>query len=163
MKHTNLLYIVGLTIFLVACSGPEAPSFQGLKDLKVKSANLHMVNLVGKAVYNNPNAVGGSLTYSDVKIKVNDVLVTHAVQNESISIPASSEFEVPIDLAIDLDKLKEAKGDGKLLDAFSNVLKRNILLEYEGYVTVKLAGISVDIPVDYKEKVDVGLLYAEAD
>lgn len=96
--------------FTIGCSKPSAPSFENLENLKIVSANKTKIVMSGKAIYNNPNNISGTLTHSNVKIIVNGVEVTEIDQNQSIEVPKSSDFTVPVNFPlIHRDYLKKIK------------------------------------------------------
>lgn len=158
-NYITALFTIGTLLFITGCSeGPQSPDFINLKNVKVKSANMTKVVLSGDAVFNNPNAIAGKLTKTNIHIKINDVDITDIEQSVSIDVPKSSDFVVPVNFSFNPKKLS-SENDGFLKNALRSFLNKDLTVEYAGDVTVEVLGISFDVPVEYTEKVSVGLNY----
>ncbi|MFT4875983.1 MAG: LEA14-like dessication related protein [Bacteroidia bacterium] len=136
--------------------GPKSPSFINLDNVKILSANARKVVLQGDAIFNNPNAIAGKLTKTDIHIKINDVDITDIEQTTSIDVPKNSNFTVPVNFSFNPKKLTQ-DNDGFLQNAIKSFLSNELTIEYAGYVTIEVLGIGFDVPIDYTEKVSLGL------
>ncbi|MBT8327850.1 MAG: hypothetical protein KJP21_09005 [Bacteroidia bacterium] len=154
---TFTILLFGLT---TGCSGPSSPSFETLEELKVVSASADKVVLEGKAVYHNPNNITGMLTKTEMKIFINDVEVTEINQNHSIAVPKASDFKVPVSFQFNPKKLRE-ENKGFLRNALKTFLNKKMEVHYKGFVTIEVLRMSFDVPVDYSEKVSLGLRYED--
>lgn len=143
---------------LFACSGPQAPSFENLENLKVVSANKSKVVMSGKAIYHNPNEIAGTLTHSNIKIIVNGVEVTEIDQEHSIDVPKANDFTVPVYFSFNPSNLLQ-ENKGFLKNALKSFIDKKLEVQYVGDVTVKVMGVEFDVPVDYTEKVSFGMKY----
>lgn len=153
------LLTIGTLLLTSGCTdGPQTPDFTNLKNVKITSANLNKMVLSGDAVFNNPNAIGGKLTKTDIHIKVNDVDITDIQQNVSIDVPKNSDFSVPVNFSFNPKKLA-SDNKGFLKNALKSFVNKDLTVEYNGSVTVEVLGMSFDVPVEYTEKVSVGLNY----
>lgn len=158
MKSIQHTWLWICLIALSACSGLSAPSFVGMEEVKIRSAGVKTMKFVGKAVYNNPNPIGGTLVHTNIKIFVDDVEVTEIDQENKTAIPANSDFQIPVEFSfnpkvlVNNEKLKV----GKLL---RRILKDGIDVKYDGTVTISIKGIEFDVPIHYKEKVSYGVKY----
>lgn len=153
-----LFTLVSLTLTIGCTEGPETPAFTNLKNVKVVSANLNKMVLSGDAVFNNPNSIGGKLTKTNIHIKVNDVDITDIQQNISVEVPKNSDFNIPVQFSFNPKKLA-SENQGFLKSALKSFLNKDLTVEYDGYVTVEVLGVAFDVPVEYTEKVSVGLNY----
>jgi LEA14-like dessication related protein len=142
--------------------GPKSPSFINLDNVKIVSANASKVVLQGDAIFNNPNAIAGNLTKTDIHIKINNVDITDIEQNTSIEVPKNSNFIVPVNFSFNPKKLTQ-DNDGFLQNAIKSFLSNELAIEYAGYVTIEVLGIGFDVPVDYTEKVSLGLNFEDVD
>tara|TARA_B110000495_G_C22657505_1_gene389420 strand:+ start:238 stop:657 length:420 start_codon:yes stop_codon:yes gene_type:complete len=136
--------------------GPKSPSFINLDNVKIISANARKVVLQGDAIFNNPNAIAGKLIKTDIHIKINDVNITDIEQTTLIDVPKNSNFTVPVNFSFNPKKLTQDK-DGFLQNAIKNFLSNELTIEYAGCVTIEVLGIGFDVPIDYTEKVSLGL------
>jgi LEA14-like dessication related protein len=136
--------------------GPKSPSFINLDNVKILSANSRKVVLQGDAIFNNPNAIAGKLIKTDIHIKINDVDITDIEQTTSIDVPKNSNFTVPVNFSFNPKKLTK-DNDGFLQNAIKSFLSNELNIEYAGCVTIEVLGIGFDVPIDYTEKVSLGL------
>jgi LEA14-like dessication related protein len=136
--------------------GPKSPSFITLDNVKIISANARKVVLQGDAIFNNPNAIAGKLIKTDIHIKINDVDITDIEQTTSIDVPKNSNFTVPVNFSFNPKKLTK-DNDGFLQNAIKSFLSNELNIEYAGCVTIEVLGIGFDVPIDYTEKVSLGL------
>ena len=136
--------------------GPKSPSFINLDNVKILSAKARKVVLQGDAIFNNPNAIAGKLTKTDIHIKINDVNITDIEQTTLIDVPKNSNFTVPVHFSFNPKKLTQ-DNDGFLQNAIKSFLSNELTIEYAGYVTIEVLGIGFDVPIDYTEKVSLGL------
>ena len=148
---------IGSLILISGCmGGPKSPSFINLDNVKILSANARTVVLQGDAIFNNPNAIAGKLTKTDIHIKINDVDITDIEQTTSIDVPKNSNFTVPVNFSFNPKKLTK-DNDGFLQNAIKSFLSNELNIEYAGCVTIEVLGIGFDVPIDYTEKVSLGL------
>ena len=148
---------IGSLILISGCmGGPKSPSFINLDNVKILSANARKVVLQGDSIFNNPNAIAGKLTKTDIHIKINDVDITDIEQTTSIDVPKNSNFTVPVNFSFNPKKLTQ-DNDGFLQNAIKSFLSNELTIEYAGYVTIEVLGIGFDVPIDYTEKVSLGL------
>lgn len=145
---------------LSSCSGPKSPDFVGLKNVQIDYNVQNKLNLKALAVYNNPNLIGGNLSRTDMKLFIDGVEVSHIQQEESIAIPAQSDFEIPVNITIDPIKLQQ-ENEGLLRNVLKQVLNNDLELRYAGKVYVSIVDREFGIPVDYSEKIKLGLTYEE--
>ena len=136
--------------------GPKSPSFINLDNVKILSANARKVVLQGDAIFNNPNAIAGKLIKTDIHIKINDVDITDIEQTTLIDVPKNSNFTVPVNFSFNPKKLTK-DNDGFLQNAIKSFLSNELNIEYAGCVTIEVLGIGFDVPIDYTEKVSLGL------
>lgn len=136
--------------------GPKSPSFINLDNVKIVTANASRVVLQGDAIFNNPNAIAGKLTKTDIHIKINDVDITDIEQTTLINVPKNSNFTVPVNFSFNPEKLVQ-DNEGFLQNAIKSFLSNELTIEYAGYVTIEVLGIGFDVPIDYTEKVSLGL------
>jgi len=136
--------------------GPKSPSFINLDNVKIVTANASRVVLQGDAIFNNPNAIAGKLTKTDIHIKINDVDITDIEQTTLVDVPKNSNFTVPVNFSFNPEKLVQ-DNEGFLQNAIKSFLSNELTIEYAGYVTIEVLGIGFDVPIDYTEKVSLGL------
>ena len=152
MKH-RIIYLF-LSFSLMACSGPKEPVCERVENIRpVKKGKLEYT-LSADIVMSNPNSIGAKLMKTDLDIYVNDVKIGKANQRIFTEVGANEEFKIPVKCTFGLkDILKDQNNSlGGLLNAFA---EKKVDLRYEGSVTLKLAGIEFDVPVDYEQEVSL--------
>jgi LEA14-like dessication related protein len=158
MKKFSVITFISLLIgFTSGCSEkPESPYFIKLENVKVVSASLTKVVLSGDAVFNNPNALSCELTKTNIHIRVNDVDITDINQDISIALPRNSNFTLPVYFSFNPKQLS-SENNGFLKNAIKSFLNKEITVEYQGDITVKVLGVHFDVPIAYSETVSLRL------
>ena len=152
-SHRYTLLLVLSLFFASACQKVkfQQPTFQTIEGINLQSITSTGVELKAMAVFNNPNAMGLTLTYTDLNIMVEGKQLAKIVQAQSIKVPAKSDFSVPVDVRV---TPKQLWGDG-----FSALIgKKDLTVRYQGYVTVGAIGIKVNVPIDYQDKLSINLM-----
>jgi LEA14-like dessication related protein len=157
MKNCSTLFLVSLVLaFTSGCSyTPKTPDFINLKNVQVSAVNINKVVLRGDAIFNNPNPVAGTLTKTNIHIKVNEVDITDIEQSTSIEVPKNSEFTVPVTFSFN-PKLLSSENEGFFKSALKNFLNKELTVDYAGDVTIEVLGIGFDVPVAYTQQVSLG-------
>lgn len=152
MKNILGLLLLSFILF-TACEGPKDIVFKNMTNVRVTDYSKKMLTLEADVVLNNPNLASVKLVGADVLLSVEGVEVGRAVQTvESVTIPAMSDFAVPLSTQFPLKKL----GKGGILGTALTVLtKKKLEVQYKGKVTVRVMDVDFDIPVDYKREIDV--------
>ncbi len=155
MKRFIFSTIILSLAFLFSCSGPEAPVFQKLENVKFKSASIGKWNFVltADAVFNNPNPVGAEMTALDLDLFINGKKVSDITQNVTATIGGSTEFQLPIEIDV---PMKEVFKDIKL-DLTDILKKQSVEYELKGTATVSVAGVKVKVPIEYEDKEEIKL------
>jgi hypothetical protein len=82
--------------------------------------------------------------------------ITDIEQTTSIDVPKNSNFTVPVNFSFNPKKLTQ-ENEGFLQNAIKSFLSNELVIDYSGYVTIEVLGIGFDVPIDYTEKVSLGL------
>jgi hypothetical protein len=145
--------------FSIACgNAPQSPTFLRLNKVKIKSVGLTNVAISGEAIFNNPNAIGGKLTKTNIHIKVNNKDITDIQQNVSVNIPKNNDFTIPINFSFNPKEITNNE-KGFFKNTFKAFLNKDLEVDYYGSITVNMLGINFEVPIDYSEKVSLDLKY----
>lgn len=154
----SFLFSLGLLsfLFITACDGPKKPEFTKMENVKFRSvifAGTPSVSLTGDAVFNNPNAIGATVTEVDLDVYINDKMATHVHQNMSVEVPANSAFRLPLEMDISLAKLMQ---DGK---SQMDLILKSKKLQYKlvGDIKIGLGSVEFKVPVEYADEKAVSL------
>ncbi|MFT4521487.1 MAG: LEA14-like dessication related protein [Bacteroidia bacterium] len=158
LMHKLKLFGFGLVFILFAqsCSLPKTPDFERLEKLRIVSKNKNLVTISAEAVYMNGNDFGGRLKEVDMNIIVEGVKVTHLNQDKDIDIQPKKEFRIPITFTVDLNDIFK-KNEDFLKQALKSMVKEEIEILYKGTLKVTLLNTDLKIPVNFSEKLHVGL------
>lgn len=137
----------------VACKAPEAPDFQGIRNMKVDVEGLSGARINGDAVFFNPNDRKITLKNVDVEISVEGKKVKDIAREFDIIAEPNSEVTVPIDVTLTLQDLNM----NLLSTAMSMLNGEEKKVRYKGKARVKMYGFSFNVPFDYEDDVTISL------
>ena len=103
--------------------------------------------LKANAIFYNPNSVRGRLKKIDVEIFVNGKKAACVDQSLKTSIPAQSEFRVPLEVKLALKEL------GVMDTIFGMIGGRKFKIRYKGSLRLTYRGLPINVPVDYEDEV----------
>jgi LEA14-like dessication related protein len=141
-----LLYLILPCICLLsACEMPKEPTFKKIQNLKFDGFGEGKINISGDALFNNPNAFGGTLTGTELDVFIDGEKSGHISQREQIAVPAQSDFSVPIRGAL--------ASQGLLGKALSFLTKKEMKARFNGYITIKALEVEFKVPVNYEQPI----------
>lgn len=153
MKHLFLLLLASTLLLFTACENIQKPTFQKLRNVKVKDITSTEVILTADAILHNPNPLGLTLAGTNIDIFIEGEKMGKAEQTAKSSIPAQNDFTVPIIAKIPLKAFKK----DLLGTALSILGSKKMDVQYKGTVTLEALDIEVDVPIDETEKVKIAL------
>ena len=148
----SIFYLLVATLFtgLLACEGPKKPELRDVRDVRVISFSNEKVEVEANAIIYNPNIIDLEITGADIKFTVNDVPSTDIVQLKNTVIPSDKEVGIPMRATF---SPKDAlKSGGNLL---SMLVTQKATVKYQGDFTVKVGGISFEVPIDQQKQLDL--------
>lgn len=147
------IMILLLTASLWSCSSPQEPEFLRLEQIKATNISTTKINFTGEAVFYNPNAIGGSLTSTDILVTTNGIEVATISQDKTTSIPANAEFSVPVHFNTSPEKIFGDDTKSILSGVINALLKKSVDLQFKGKVHFKIGGIPFKTDIDIEEEV----------
>lgn len=136
-------------LLLVLWSGCKAPDqdivLRQIKDVVVDATSDPM--LKANAIFYNPNNVRGKLKKIDVEIFVNGKKAASVDQSLKTSIPAQSEFTVPLEVKLAIKEM------GVMDTLFGMIGGRTFKIHYKGSLRLLYRGLPIKVPVDYEDEV----------
>lgn len=139
--------VVLLLLFLVSgCRKPEEDIvLRHIRDVVVDAASGPV--LKANAIFYNPNNMRGRLKKIDVEIFVNGKKAASVEQTLKTSIPAASEFTVPLEVTLAIKEL------GLMDTIFGMIGGKTFEVHYKGSLRLSYHGFPINVPVDYKDDV----------
>ncbi len=151
MKY--FILVLAATFLLAGCDGPASPEYVEIRNMKFKGIKNKNIKLVADAVFSNPNNFGVKITQMECDVFVDGKKSAFVQQELESTMPANSEFSVP--LKIDVPVKKAFKGLGMAIGGIFK--KKKALVRMTGFIRVKMAGVGMKIPFDYEEEYQVKL------
>jgi LEA14-like dessication related protein len=132
---------------LVSCVPKEQLVLRSVRDITVESDSVGKTLLKGVAVFYNPNSIRMTLREINVEVFINGKKSAHADQKLSAKIPANNTFSLPLEVQISLKEFG-------LLDTLMGLLGgRKYEIRYEGYVRVRVHGMMIKVPIQFKDQI----------
>jgi len=102
----KLLFIfLGLTFFLSSCKSVLEPTVERIEDVDIVEMTKSKLELNAFMVLKNPNGFELDLDNADLKVYVDDIELAQIDQTYETTMPKEGEFNMPININMDLDKL----------------------------------------------------------
>lgn len=146
-NYSKLIRFSLLAYLVVSCVPKEPVVFKSVNNLTVDVGLTGEPVLKGDAIFYNPNKIQTKLKEINVEILVDGKKAAFVDQNMDLLVKAKSDFTVPIEAKLDLNKFG-------LLDAvigFFGGKRYQVLLV--GYLRVTVHGVSIKVPVKYNEEI----------
>lgn len=145
MKFTNFLFL--LVMLFSTCVPDEQVVLRSIKDVVVDAGEGGNARLTAVAIFYNPNRVRMKLKEINVEVLVEGKKSAHAEQKFNVDIPTQAEFSVPLEVQLSLK-------DMGLLDTLLSLFGgKKYEIRYVGYIRVKVHGITLKVPIDYKDEI----------
>ena len=143
---TRLLGVLMLAL-VISCVPKDQIVFKGVKNISVREGSGTDPELTADAFFYNPNNVKMKLKEINVDVLVNGKRSAQVRQDIKLDIPAQGDFQVPLVARLSLKELG-------LLDTIFNLLGgKKYEVEYAGFIRVAVHGVTIKVPVKYKEEI----------
>ena len=141
--------LVAVLVMLVIAAGCQKPDqeivLRHINDVVLDATSEPM--LKANAIFYNPNKMRGRLKKIDVEIFVNGKKAASVEQTFKTSIPAVSEFTVPLEVRLAIKDL------GVMDTIFGMIGGKTFEVHYKGSLKLSYRGFPINVPVDYKDDV----------
>jgi len=148
IQKTSLSILLLLLVTLQSCQKPDQDIvLRQVRDVVVDASSEPI--LKANAVFFNPNDVRGRLKKIDVEIFVDGKKAASVDQEMKTSIPAQSEFTVPLEVKLAIKEL------GIMDTLFGMIGGKTFKIHYKGSLKLSYRGLPITVPVDYKDDVKI--------
>jgi LEA14-like dessication related protein len=142
----NLITLLVVFVFVAGCKKPDQDIvLRHINDVVLDATSGPM--LKANAIFFNPNDVRGRLKKIDVEIFVNGKKAASVEQELKTTIPAASEFTVPLEVKLAIKEL------GVMDTIFGMIGGKTFEVHYKGSLKLSYRGFPINVPVDYKDDV----------
>ncbi len=146
MNKKSIFFFLLALLSVTGCKKPDQEIvLRKVRDVVVDATSDPM--LKANAIFYNPNSVRGRLKKIDVEIFVNGKKAASVAQSLKTSIPAQSEFTVPLEVKLALKEL------GVMDTIFGMIGGRKFKIRYKGSLRLTYRGLPINVPVDYEDEV----------
>ncbi len=148
-RSLKKLVFVLVVFTLYSCHDPEDVEFVSITNVNVTGTEGRFIMVNVDAILFNPNKVKGKVKSVDISVLYKDKEVALVKQVEVTRVSANSNFSVPLEMAVDMDKI-----NNDIFSSLSSILSnKGIKLRFVGDVRVSIHGIAYKVPVDYVESI----------
>tara|TARA_B110000091_G_scaffold161649_1_gene172382 strand:+ start:212 stop:670 length:459 start_codon:yes stop_codon:yes gene_type:complete len=148
----NALYFSVLFLLISSCAVNKKPIFIKVDDVKIVAVTSDTIRLKAAAFFENPNAVGGTISTDEIQLIVNGTPIASIFVNE-FKVPAKASFSVPLSAVIPTKKVFQNNKNGILGGLINSFLKKSIKLRFKGNLKYKVFGFSKTYPIDQIQEV----------
>ncbi len=138
---------LGLLLLVLSCVPKEQVVLKDIKNIEMKTGLSGQPLLTGDAVFHNPNKLRMLLREINIEVFVDGKKAAHSDQQMEAQIPAKDDFIIPLEVKLNLQEI------GLLDTLFGFLTGKSHEVKFLGFVRVKVHGVIVKIPVDYKSDI----------
>ncbi len=139
----GLLYLF-VVLSLTSCMRFDDIQFEGIQNTNLGKLSVDESTLDMDLVFHNPNRIGGVLSRATGKAWIQDIYVGDFSTNKEVSIPARSNFTVPVRVSANLKEI--------FSNALTLMFKDSLQLRVEGNARMGKGALRRDIPIRYRGK-----------
>lgn len=150
MKNSVFFFL--LFLLMSSCTVKEKPVFIKVDDVKIVSVTSDTIQLKAFAFFENPNAVGGTISSDEIKIIVNGAPIASVFVDE-FKVPANASFSVPLIAVFPTKKVFQNNKNGILGGLINSFLNKSIKLRFKGNLKYKVFGFSNIYPIDKVQEI----------
>jgi LEA14-like dessication related protein len=141
-RSATFLLLILLCSLLFSCSTPKALEYREFKNLTIQKLGFATSTVTMDIMYYNPNNYGLQVKRADLDIYLNNIYAGHATQEYQITIPKLAEFNLPVQVDVDMKNI--------LKNTYVSLLNSQVMLKVTGTVKVGKANIFISFPVNYE-------------
>ena len=140
-RFTNFL-LFAFICSLLSCSTPKPLEYRAFKNLTVEKLGFSTTTLRMDIIYYNPNNFRLQVKRADLDIYLNNNYAGHATQEYQITIPKLAEFNLPVQVDVDMKNIFK--------NSFTGLLNKQVMVKLTGTIKVGKANIFITFPVNYE-------------
>jgi LEA14-like dessication related protein len=131
-------------VVFISCRTPKDIEYRDFKNLSVSQMGFSNSSVKMDVIYYNPNNFGLQLKNIELDIYIDGNYLGHTSQEFQISIPKRAEFQIPLEVSVDMKNL--------LSNGLSTLFNKEVTVKATGRVKVGKANIFMNMPVNYEGK-----------
>jgi LEA14-like dessication related protein len=144
------IILFSVFMIMISCLPKEEIVLKDIQNIEMKTAANGDPLLSGNAIFHNPNKTKMMLRQINIEIFVDGKKAAHSDQKLDANIPARNDFTVPLEVKLNLQEIG-------LNTLFGFLTGKKHEVRFLGSVRVKVHGVVVKIPVDYKSDLKLNI------
>ncbi|HTC01036.1 MAG TPA: LEA type 2 family protein [Ferruginibacter sp.] len=136
-----LTLFLSSSILLFSCCSPKALEYRDVSAFSISKLGITSSTVNMNIVYYNPNRFSMQLKRTDLDIFIDSNYVGHTTQQNQVTIPAQSEFNIPLTVDINMNTIFQ--------NALAAFLVKSIKVKVSGNIRAGKAHIYKNFPVNY--------------
>jgi LEA14-like dessication related protein len=142
----DAILVCWLAFLVAACAPTDPVQFKSIRNIALETDSLGSPILKGEALFFNPNHVRMKLKEVKIEVFVNGKKAADVDQKPNLVINGNSEFSAFVEARLNLKEI------GLLDTVLSLFGGKKYGIEYIGYIRVRVHGITVKIPINFKDE-----------
>lgn len=150
----RLIALFFLVFVLSACTQIKDPSIEGVDNVNIIKMDSKLVDMKADMIIHNPNPFALDLESAKLTASVDDIQIATIDQTYETSMPANSNFEMPVRITMDIEKLYADNPMKALSKGLEIIADRKLEVKFQGTINAGKGIAKVNVSVDQMEIVD---------
>lgn len=138
---TSVLFLAIAIVLFSGCS-PKPLEYRNVTGFSISKIGFTSSTVNMDMIYYNPNHFSMQLKQTDLDIFIDSNYVGHTTQQTPVTIPAQSEFSIPLSVDVDMNNLFK--------NALAAILVKSVQVKVSGNIRAGKAHIYRNFPVHYE-------------
>ena len=156
MFEYNFLLKSGLLILIISvffsCTEIRHPEVIGFDSIELVNLSTNNFKVNGDIIFYNHNPFSLDLDKAEIDIQVDGISLGSVIQNYNTSMPSSSEFNMPVTIDLNLEKLYQNDATSAITRGLKIVRSKELEIFMDGYITVGRGSLEIRVPIEKTEK-----------
>ena len=142
-----------MALTLSACNSVLEPTVERIEDVDLVEMTKSKLELNAFMVLKDPTGFALDLDKADITVFADDVELAKINQTYETTMPGNGEFNMPININMDLDKLYRENPLQALAKGMDIMSDKRIDLTFKGTIMVGKGFAKIEVPIDQLEEV----------
>ncbi len=153
MKSTLVIISLLCSTLFISCNNLslEEPSLERIEDVDIKEMNKDRIDMDALLIINNPNGIEVDLASADLEVLVDDIVIANIKQTVDATMPAKSEFKLPVNITLDLAKLYKSNPLSALSKGLQIMSYKKLEVQIKGNIKAGKGVAKLTVTVDQIE------------
>ena len=129
----------------------EDPTLERIEDVDIKEMSKSRIDMDAHLIINNPNGVALDLASANLDVLIDDIVIANIKQSLDAKMPANSEFRLPVNITMDLEKLYNENPLTALGKGLQIMSEKKLETRFRGNIKAGKGMVKLKIDVDQLE------------